>query len=435
MPETEMHPPRRTILAVACAMGLVTTTSVFAHDEGGPGLLLSLPYDTPPQHSVGPYFSLNSIPAYNSRPSAHAKIFLEFRGNTTTDWGGLVPGTTPAYDVDGNPTSFSQTELDNVHQIWQRVSEKFSPWDINVTTVDPGVYNPYDTARIVIGGNGKNDGSNYWYGGANPAGGISYVGGFTNPDPNITTAFVFSGNLGNGFPKYVAEASAHETGHLFGLIHQSVYSGTQKILEYNPGTGTGPGSKAPIMGRSYEAERGLWWKGQDSLIWNHIQYDLDSFAGDVNLFDFRPDDHADTFDQADALQISGTSALGSGVIEYMTDKDFFSFATLGGQIHLEIDPFSPGGMLDASLALYDINGTLLQLAATSSLSESIDTILAPGQYELAVLSAGKYGDVGQYTVGAYVPEPGAMAVMLLALIALRRRRAFPLARYSGRGSG
>src|SRR5206468_2393665 len=118
----------------------------------------------------------------------HAKIYLDFNGDTTDTWLTVSPGTTPAYDIDAMPSSFSQTELDNIKEVYQRVSEKFSPWDIDVTTIDPGSpYNPYETAHIVIGGDGKNGMPGYWYGGTQAAGGISIVGGFSDPDPNFTT--------------------------------------------------------------------------------------------------------------------------------------------------------------------------------------------------------------------------------------------------------
>ena len=40
-------------------------------------------------------------------------------------------------------------------------------------------------------------------------------------------------NLGKGRPKYVAEAAAHEAGHLFGLTHQSAYdANNNKSDEY-----------------------------------------------------------------------------------------------------------------------------------------------------------------------------------------------------------
>src|SRR5258708_26098028 len=71
--------------------------------------------------------ALSSIPALSSRPSASAKIYLDFDGASAQSWGSYNVTTTPAYDQDGDPTTFSSGELASINEIWQRVSEKFSP--------------------------------------------------------------------------------------------------------------------------------------------------------------------------------------------------------------------------------------------------------------------------------------------------------------------
>jgi hypothetical protein len=90
-----------------------------------------------------------------------------------------------------------------------------------------------------------------------------------------------------------------------------------------------------------------------------------------------------------------------------------------------------GAMLDPSLAVYDASGTLLALAATENLTETLSMMLVPGSYEVAVMSAGNPGDLGQYTLTgslaaiAPVPEPVFAASALfgsLLLIPRRRRR-------------
>jgi hypothetical protein len=97
-----------------------------------------------------------------------------------------------------------------------------------------------------------------WYGSS--AGGVAYVGGFTNSMPNV--AYVFENALGNGNPRYVAEAAAHEAGHLFGLQHQAVWSGSTLVEGYNSGTG----DWAPIMGTGYYADRTTWHRGPTRLL-------------------------------------------------------------------------------------------------------------------------------------------------------------------------
>ncbi len=370
-----------------------------------------------------------TVPVHNSLSGAPATLYLDFVGDNTATWDSYSPGVTPAYDVDGNTGSFSPQEIANINEIWSRVAEKYSPFDINVTTVDPGSYNDYLAYRVVIGGNGS------WLGviagGVSPRIGLSNNGAFVTSEPN--TSYVFPANLDNGDPKIVAEATAHEAGHGFGLQHQSVYQTTSagfhfKSLEYNPGT-TG---KVPIMGVSYNSARGLWWFGT-STSYSHYQDDMVLLAATgpgTNGFGYRPDDHpnsADAVGPNDALTVaSDLSFTGQGVIEQTTDQDWFSLTTDGGftTIHVDVAPFGP--MLNASFDLFDPLGNLVAAEATSSLGEQWSGWLGAGTYKLDVLSAGNYGDVGQYFIsGTLVPEPGmSLAAMLLlgAWAGMRRKR-------------
>lgn len=70
------------------------------------------------------------------------------------NWRGWFVPATPAYDIDGDLTTFSAQELSNIQQIWAAVAEAYSPF--NVTTVDPGNWpgGGQHQFRAVIGGNG-----------------------------------------------------------------------------------------------------------------------------------------------------------------------------------------------------------------------------------------------------------------------------------------
>jgi hypothetical protein len=98
---------------------------VFGNPAGGTG------------STGGPTFGLSSVPQLSSLPGAKASIYLNFTGDFTASWGSYSNITTPAYDIDGDPTTFSQTELNNITQIWQYVAEDYAPFNINVTTVQP----------------------------------------------------------------------------------------------------------------------------------------------------------------------------------------------------------------------------------------------------------------------------------------------------------
>ena len=331
---------------------------------------------------------LSSVPQLNSLPSASAKIYLNFTGDVTSSWGSYTPGFTPAYDTDGDATTFSNSELTSIQEIWERVSEKYSPFNINVTTVNPGNINNLQTIKVVIGGAGS------WYGAT--AGGIAYVDSFSsaNPTTGQNVVFVFAKNLAGGNAKFVAEAAAHEAGHSFGLEHQSVWSGGVKTSEYNQGESV----RAPIMGTSYYATRGLWWNGTSSLPGGPLQDDMSVIARPTNGFGYRADDHGNTAATADPLVQNGANVTASGVISTTSDVDYFSFTATAGTVQFSVNPATFGGMLDATLELRDATGTLLATANTASLSETLSKDVTAGSYRLVVKSRGNYGDVGQYTV-------------------------------------
>ena len=116
----------------------------------------------------------------HSRAGASRVIYLDFTGHTTTGtpWNSNFSGganiVTPPYDIDGNTASFSDAELLAIQGIWQRVTEDFAPFEVDVTTEDPGIEalrrtTTQDTAygvRVCIGGSSFD-----WYGGS--AGGVA----------------------------------------------------------------------------------------------------------------------------------------------------------------------------------------------------------------------------------------------------------------------
>jgi hypothetical protein len=330
---------------------------------------------------------LSALPLLHSNAGAPAKLFLDFDGAPATSWSGRSVPATPAFDQDGDPTTFSDAELAAIRQIVARVAEKYSPFNLDVTTEDPGQYLDRKALRVVIGGNGA------WFGNA---GGVAYVGGFYNSSSN--TAWVFSSNLGNGNAKYVAEAAAHEAGHAFGLEHQSSYnsSGTRTAEYY-----AGNAQRAPIMGNSYDAARGLWWNGTSTSA-KKIQDDLAILAGSNNGFGLRADDYADSLDQATPVNRSGLSFTMGGIITSTEDADVFSFSTGAGNVTITAAVATAGPMLDLKLAVYRPEGTLLGLADTASLGESLSLNLAAGTYLIVVASHGSYGDIGQYTLSGTV---------------------------------
>jgi len=347
-------------------------------------------------------YALNAVPAFNSNPAAKAQLYLDFDGEPAGTWGFYNLPATPAYDQDSSPTSFSDGELASIRQIWARVAEKYSPFNVNVTTVNPGSFLNGQALRVVIGGTGTWTGGTY--------GGVANVGSFYDVCANAV--YVFSANFGGTNVKCIAEAAAHEAGHGFGLEHQSTYdsSGT-KTNEYNPGNSM----VAPIVGLSYYSARGLWWRGTSTTP-TKVQDDMAVLAGANNAFGYRADDIGNTISTGAPLLVSGSTASGSGVIDKTTDRDYFSFTTDAGIVSFSGSVMADGPTLDLKLELWSAGGSLIATADTATFGESLSATVAAGSYRLVVASHGSYGDVGQYTVSGtiipalnYVNAPASLA--------------------------
>jgi hypothetical protein len=455
---------RRPVILRAALLSLaaiLASSNCFAqlvaeHDEPLPMLGQALPG---PSESP---FIIQSIvaPGYSSRPGAPYTIYLDFGGFTFNGkWGNnasYTPGATPAYTVDGDATTYTQSELDNIRIMWSRVAEKYSAFNINVTTIDPAVaagqaandtqrQNFYDSqARLmhtVIGGLGS------WYLGGT-AGGTSFLGvtAFTQNGTNgYHTDFVFAAQAPNAL-RAISEATAHENGHGLNLNHQSVQS---PVNEYNDNGGaTGPGSKAPIMGKSYNTERGLWRIGYSSA--GGTQNDLARMMNGVSnpgLAPFIDDGVGHTLGAATPLPLVGPIVdynLAKGVIIPSTSNpttttgaanyisDYWSFSSTGGNLLLTlnsgretINPGTPdpGPTLDGSLEILDSLGTIIYSSATTNnLVESLSVNLPAGNYFAHVMSAADPTASGYYDIGSYfltggfaVPEPSTIAFVLIAV--------------------
>jgi hypothetical protein len=61
----------------------------------------------------------------HSRPGSTRIIYLDFDGHyaTNTAWNSTGTVYTPPYDTDGNPASFTNTEMSNIVSIWRAVAE------------------------------------------------------------------------------------------------------------------------------------------------------------------------------------------------------------------------------------------------------------------------------------------------------------------------
>ena len=356
----------------------------------------------------------------HSYPSATKTIYLNFTGHSTsgTAWnsGGNTIVTAP-FSIDSNP-AFSSAELAMILEVWQRVAETYSPFDVDVTTEEPS------DSDLINSGNGDTRwGIRVCIGRSTPdpapgAGGVAYVGSFSwNSD---TPCFVFPSRLANT-AKYMADATSHEVGHSLGLSHDGRISPQE---DYYYGHGSGPTSWAPVMGVGYDKNLVQWSKGE-YLSANNQEDDL-RIITTQNGFGYRPDDYAD--DRLSAVAIAGTRGTGNnssvftvdqkGLISLRTDTDWFKLKVGTGTLTLN----AVGGgvattMLDIQMDLYSSTGSLIVSSnPVDELTASISQNVAAGTYYLKMDGVGKgsalgtgytdYGSLGTYQItGSFTAPP------------------------------
>lgn len=353
---------------------------------------------------TAPSYPLSETFFLSSNLNASKIIYLDFTGHTTsgTAWNTNFTGgasiVTPAYDTDGNPAAFSDAELANIQQIWKRVAEDYAPFNVNVTTREPDTLDELRKSsstdifygiRVVIGGS-----STSWFG---SAGGVAYLTSFNWSSD--TPAFVFPAQLGNGYPKYVAEAASHEAGHTFGLSHD----GSSTVEYYE-----GHADWAPIMGVGYYKNTVQWSKGEYTAA-NNTEDDNAIISREVA---YRTDAHGNTL--ATATAISGPAISADGVIEQVADKDLFKITTGTGSATFTAKPDNISPNLDIQLRLLDSTGAVLFTANdVPGMGATLSASLPQGTYYLEVDGVGTgaattayndYGSLGQFTLTGTAPS-------------------------------
>jgi hypothetical protein len=252
----------------------------------------------------------------HSNPNATKTIFLDFNGheiaNSPWENGGPLK-LAPFY------STMNATTRQEIQRIWRRVAEDFAPFNVNVTTEDPGTeaLRKFGTGderwgirvaftsnkNLITGKAIKNAGG----------GGTAYYNSFNWSTDDV--ALVFNRGEYTG-----ANTASHEIGHALGLTHDGSATGG----EYYAGHGTGNTSWCTLMGAPWLGNDELltkWSKGEYAGS-NNSQDDLAVIVG-FNGFDYLTDDHGDSFETATVL--SGNQFSCTGIIGKNVDKDFFKF--------------------------------------------------------------------------------------------------------------
>ena len=344
--------------------------------------------------------------ALHSRPSARRTVYLDLDGHRVEgewwNWAYEIDAfESGPYDIDGDPSTFSTTERNRIIEIWERVADDYAPFDVNVTTQDPGVEalrrtSPTDDSygtRVVITSTDW-----YWDAQATRIGGIALVNVFSSSRDH--SAFVFAGNLSGGAAKEVSDAASHESGHNFGLRHDGSPAGSYY---------RGHGQWGSIMGAPYSRAITHWSAGEYPGADNQ-EDDLDMIAAHTGYID---DDH----DGAAPTPIG--QGVTSGVLTNPDDVDAFALELGGADASISVRPRRPWSNVHTSVVVRDESGAIVAKSRPSSAVDwRVDIDVPPGRARLTIEVGPegwstpadgfvRYGALGAFDLFVEVGEPSA----------------------------
>ena len=344
----------------------------------------------------------------HSQPGSQRTIYLDFNGHesrarfgtTGTDWPPVLLGLDP----DGDRSTFSTAEREVVQTVWQRVAEDYAPFNVDVTTQDPGPRaSPADAADQVYGTRAlispsSNDAIKLCAGGC---GGMAYVGVFDITSRTPTTSRRGSSPRPGNDAKNIAEAATHEVGHNLGLTHDGLSGGTSYYA--------GHGAWAPIMGVGYSRPITQWSEG-DYKGANNAQDDLSVIVD--NGLPVRPDE-----EPSGTPYPMTTPPAGSAYITSDSDRDIYLLGICSGSLTLAADPARQSPNLDLKLSLFGVTAGSVAVdnpasqAGTPSrdvakgMDATVSETVAEDWYFVAVEGVGNGSSINGYdgyaSVGAY----------------------------------
>jgi hypothetical protein len=409
---------------------------------------------------IGQAFPLPQTFLLHSKPDSQRTIYLDFNGgdvsntywNTDIDGAGpaiAVPnGSHPALDLGGNGAAFSDPELMQVQDIYQRVAEDYAPFDVDVTTEEPpaadldrtnsgdqvygvrAMISPSDTAL-----------NNICQGGC---GGIAFIGVFDhyagkNSDGSTHAqyqpAWVFPQALtGGNVVKNIAEATTHEVGHNLGLDHdgtnsQGYYDGNLNDM-WAPIMGVGYNKPVAQFALSDYPDANLGGPGPGSAQSNPDDLaTIDTFLSSAG--DLRTDEPGTSTGNAGAVP------TGSAYITSRTDVDYYALGTCSGNVTVTASGAEVSPNLDIEVQLINSGGTVVDSDNPPSAFVNLDiasgmdaaaagTSLPSGQYfaridgiarGTAATTYTDYGSIGAYTLsvsgcGGIVATPPSVPLSL-----------------------
>jgi len=367
-----------------------------------------------------------SVFKLHTRPGASHTLFLDFDGGVVsgTAWNayqGIKEWQAVAYDTDGKEKAFSKDEIADMAEIWQQVAEDFIPFDVDVTTEDPGERGPTIGWVLVT----RSTDADTRPLPESKAGGVSYVNTFGyGQTAYYSPLFVYYNNLGS--PTAVADAASHAMGHMVGLTHD----GATAAVSAGKG-GSRNLSWSPIMSLDHSGHITQWSRGDYRGATNN-QDDVGILTGSLGR---RSDDHEDTrFATGTPLAIDSRGRItpgdpyaseqrrnpsNRGVIEDQDDIDVFVFNSGAGTLDIHIDPAwdaahaksRDGANLDIQATLYDAKGKkIAAIDPRDDTTANLKVKVPAGRYTIEVTGVGStaapfssYGSLGQYFISGSVP--------------------------------